>query len=342
MRLAATLLLGILAVAPARAEDRLSLLAFGDTGKETSWPERVMPQYRVGEAMAREDRRAPVQALLLLGDNFYGHGLEVETLVSRLRQNVAGPYCYFLVLTQRGHDAFRKVCDLPPERTHPVPFIAVLGNHDVGLRQGVALQRRGIPRYVGNWLMPERARSYELGAGVSLIAYNSPDVAHGQPTTELERALRESKGPWRILAAHHPIANPGAGWHADDTQRVLDAIAAAGVPVHLFLAGHQHSLQALLAPGAALHVVSGAGGANIRHISPTPHERLFGEARYGFVRVDASPVALDVTFLALDGVFDRDAEPRARFRIAPDGTVTGPLSAPAVAGRGAGPARARR
>ena len=307
---------------PAHGEDSLSLLAFGDTGKETSWPERVMPQYRVGEAMAREDRRAPVDALVLLGDNFYGHGLREKTLKRRVRENVAGPYCYFLMLTPKGRRAFRHVCDLAPGETHPVPFIAVLGNHDVGLDQGVDLQRHEIPHFVGNWLMPEEARSYELGAGVSLVAYNSPAITHGAPTTALERALRESKGPWRILAAHHPIANPGAGWHADDTERVLAAITAAGKPVHLSLAGHQHSLQALRAPGAALHIVSGAGGAAIRHISPTPDERLFAESRYGFARVDATPEALDVTLLSLFGPLDRNAEPRAKFRITPSGEVS--------------------
>ena len=278
-----------------------------------------MPQYRVGEAMAREDRRAPVAALVLLGDNFYGHGLREKTLKRRVRENVAGPYCHFLMLTRKGRRAFRDVCDLAPEQTHPVPFIAVLGNHDVGLGQGVALQRHDIPRYVGNWLMPEQARSYELGAGVSLIAYNSPGIGDAEAAAALERALRESRGPWRILAAHHPIADPGKGWRDEHSAPVLAAIAAAGKPVHLFLGGHQHSLQALRAPGAALHVVSGAGGAEIRRISPTPHERLFAEARYGFVRVDASAEGLDVTLLSLFGPFDRSAEPRAKFRIAPDG-----------------------
>jgi hypothetical protein len=326
-----------LVAAPARAET-LSFLAFGDTGKETSWPARVMPQYRVGEAMAREDRRAPVQALLLLGDNFYGHGLEPETFERRVRQNLAAPYCYFLMLTRAGREALGRSCDRPAEETHPVPFLAVLGNHDVGLGQGVALQRHEIPRFVGNWLMPEEARSYELGAGVSLVLFHSTEIVHGRPAHALERALRESQGPWRIVAAHHPIADPGKGWRADYTARVLAAIEAAGRPVQLFLAGHQHSLQALRAPGAALHVVSGAGGAQIRSISPTPHESLFAEARYGFVRVDASPAALDVTFLSLSGPFDRTAEPRARLRVSPDGAV----SAPPAGDPEAGPAGARR
>jgi hypothetical protein len=312
--------LALAAAVSARAET-LSLLAFGDTGKQTSWPERSMPQYRVAEAMAREDRRAPVQALLLLGDNFYGHGLVAETLERRVRENLAGPYCHFLALTRAGRRVLGDACDRAPEATHPVPFLAVLGNHDVGLGQGSALQRHGIPRLVGNWLLPEDARSYELGAGVSLVLFHSTEIVHGAPAHALERALRESRGPWRIVAAHHPIADPGKGWRADYAARVLAAIEASGRSVHLFLAGHQHSLQALRAPGAALHVVSGAGGAQIRSISPTPHESLFAEARYGFVRVDASPAALDVTFLSLRGPWDRTAEPRAHLRVTPDGAV---------------------
>jgi hypothetical protein len=155
---------------------------------------------------------------------------------------------------------------------------------------------------------------------VSLVAYHSPGIAE-RGSAALGRALAGSRGPWRILAAHHPIADPGKGWHAEDTAPVLAAIEAAGQPVHLFLGGHQHSLQALRAPGAALHIVSGAGGASLRGISPTPHERLFAEARYGFARVDVSPEALEVTLLSLLGPFDREAEPRARFRVTPRGDV---------------------
>jgi len=281
-----------------------------------------MPQYRVGEAMSREDRRAPVQALLLLGDNFYPAGLREDTLAARVADNLAGPYCYFLMLTERGREQLHDVCHLAPDETHPIPFLAVLGNHDTGRGDAVRLQRHGIPELVGNWVMPEDAHSYELGAGVSLILYHSSPIAHGAPATALVAALRESKGPWRILAAHHPIADPGAGLHLDDAQVVLDAIAEAGKPVQLMLAGHQHSLQAIRAPGAALHIVSGGGGAEIRHVSPTKADRLFAEARYGFARVDVYPDALEVTLLALFGSFDVNAEPRAKFRITQDGEVT--------------------
>jgi hypothetical protein len=319
------LLCALLLASPAAhaAEDELSLLALGDTGKPVSWPTTWLPQYRVGEAMAREDRRSPVEALLFLGDNFYPDGLSRRTLRDRLRENLAGPYCHFLLLTQKGRRALRDVCDRRPEETHPVPIIAVTGNHDHGRRQGVRLQRERLPVFLGNWLMPEQARSYEIGAGVSVVAFHSELVNQGLPADALADALRASRGPWRIVIAHHPIADPGAGWNEPYGDRVLAAIEAAGQPVHLFLAGHQHSLQALRGPGAALHVVSGGGGADVRALSPAGAERLYGEAAWGFVRVDASPAALDVTFLALDGPFDRNAEPRARFRVTPEGEVVG-------------------
>lgn len=321
MRFALAVALGCLLGASAAAEAELSLLALGDTGKPTGWPAALSAQYRVGEALAREDRRAPVEAIVFLGDNFYPRGVSRRSLKERVRENLAAPYCHFLWLTARGRRALRDHCARPLEETHPVPLIAVLGNHDVARRRSAELERSGIPRFVGNWVMAEGARSYELGAGVSLVAYDSNQVDGGRPATALERALAASKGPWRILAAHHPIADPGAGWHADETESVLAAIRAAGVPVHLSLAGHQHCLQALHAPGAALHVVSGGGGADVRPLAETPAERLYAEARHGFARVDVTPDALEVTLLALRGRFDRTAEPRARFRIARDGTV---------------------
>jgi hypothetical protein len=313
----------LLLTAPAAlAGDTLSLLALGDTGKGRLWPKSLRAQYRVGEALAREDRRAPVEALVFLGDNFYPRGLTPETLRARVGENLAAPYCHFLALTERGFAELGERCRRPPEATHPVPIVAVLGNHDVGLAQGVALQRTGIPAWIGNWLVPGTARSYELGAGVSLVAFHSPDVADGAAADALAAALRAARGPWLIVAAHHPVADPGAGWRSAYAERVRAALRAAGRPVHLFLAGHQHSLQALRAEGAALHVIAGGGGADLYPLAPSRGaERLFGVAAHGFARVDASPDALVVTLLALDGPFDRDAEPRARLRIRPDGGV---------------------
>src|SRR3990172_6165237 len=104
--------------------------------------------------MAAEDRSAPVDGLLLLGDNFYPDGLSERELEDRLRENVVGPYCRFVALTPRGEASLRATCPEPAALRHPVPIYAVLGNEDYDLRESPALQRERIPEYVPNWRMP--------------------------------------------------------------------------------------------------------------------------------------------------------------------------------------------
>src|SRR5262249_46011420 len=184
MRLATLLILAAMCGAPAPAggaERRLSVLAPRGTRPPPPLPRGRPPPYPPGGAMAREDRRAPVQALLFLGDNFYPKGLTALEVPERLRENVAGPYCYFLMLTRQGRHDVHDVCNLAPERTHPVPIVAVTGNHDVELGQGVGLQRERLPHYLGNWLMPAEARAYELCAGVSVIAFHPQPIMDGAP-----------------------------------------------------------------------------------------------------------------------------------------------------------------
>ena len=58
-----------------------SLLAVGDTGQQ--W--RALPWFRegqltVGAAMQREHARAPVDALVLLGDNLYGDSEDMAVM----------------------------------------------------------------------------------------------------------------------------------------------------------------------------------------------------------------------------------------------------------------------
>ena len=81
----------------AAARPLSSLLAVGDTGDR--WgplPWLFEGQLAVGTAMRREHARAPVDALMLLGDNFYPDGLLATELVPRIVENVARPYCAFI------------------------------------------------------------------------------------------------------------------------------------------------------------------------------------------------------------------------------------------------------
>ncbi len=273
---------------------RLSLLAVGDTGRLPLVSGAPSPQTAVARGLAAEDRRSPIDALVFLGDNFYPHGLRAGELVSRVRRNLVEPYCRFVELKGWASPEVAEACPLPEAERHPVPIYAVLGNHDYDTRESPALQLEAIPWFISNWTLPDGlARTYELGEGVSLILFQSAPVYQGKDPAALRRAIRRARGPWRIVASHRPMkAAKGLKPRRSALARayveaVERAMKEAGLPVHLYLAGHEHNLQVLTMepPAPPLHIVAGSG-ASVRSVKPgIPPPRFMAE-RLGFVRVD--------------------------------------------------------
>jgi hypothetical protein len=272
---------------------RFSLLAVGDTGQPPTWLPWLAGQTAVASGLDEEDRRAPSQGLLLLGDNFYETGLEAEELVGRVRGNLVAPYCRFVELRGPRSAEVAGGCQ-PGRRGLPAAIYAVLGNHDLEAPESRELQIREVPRFVSNWRMPEQsAAALEIAEGVSLILFDSTLLRESGDAGPLRAALAASRGPWRILAGHHP-----AGTSRDDHYKkargvgdygalVETAIRDAGVPVQLMLAGHEHNLQLLQRPepGPRLVAISGGGSSPARVKSESPG-RLFSYEGLGFARVD--------------------------------------------------------
>jgi hypothetical protein len=311
----------------------LSFLAVGDTGKPVEVLDALDPGKAVARALAAEDDRDPIEALVLLGDNFYPDGLEKDELKDRLRENLVGPYCRFIELTPRGAGSLREAC---PEKdaVHPIPIFAVLGNHDYGERESPELQRRVVPDYVRSWRMPkDDVGVRELRGGVSLILLDTNRVARtdGDDDDDVVEAIRESQGPWRVIAAHHPMPRAGRGYDPRFRERMERILARAGVPIHLYLAGHEHNLQAFPASGAspALHLVAG-GGSDIREVSDADPSRTFALGALGFARLDfdRKPKPRLVATLLEVPAPPLPSRPRVvvTFEIAPDGTVQSPAS----------------
>jgi hypothetical protein len=305
----------------------LSLLAVGDTGQPVTALTALDPGHAVAAAMAEEDARAPVDAVVLLGDNFYPDGLEEDELKDRLRENLVGPFCRFVALTPRGAGSLREAC--PEARAlHPVPIYAVLGNHDYGERESPDLQRKLVPEYVSSWRMPAGdVEVQELEGGVSLVLIDSNRVGRDDGgDREVVRALRRSRGPWRVIAAHHPMPDVGRGYDARFERRMGELIAAAGVPIHVYLAGHEHNLQALAgeAPGPALHLVAG-GGSDVRELGEGDPRRRFGSASLGFARIDVHDGPRPRLVASLHEVpappLPRRARPAARFEVLESGEM---------------------
>jgi hypothetical protein len=286
-------------------EAQVSLLAVGDTGEP---PSRLPldPQLRVGRAMALVHAARPVDALVLLGDNFYPRGLASHELVERVRGNLVKPYCAFVVL--RGPRS-REVADACPSGIAPtrsVPIFAVLGNHDYETPESAELERDAVPSFVSNWSVPAGvAEVHELPGGVSLVLAQSEELLGSADVAPLRDVLARSRGPWRIVALHRPVAEGITGGTKSDakteafTARVRGAIAESGVAVQLLLSGHDHNLQVFegTSPGPYLVVVAGSGGGD-RDTEFTATSRRFALVRIGFARIDLVGTGADARLVA--------------------------------------------
>lgn len=279
---------------PLAAELLFSLLAVGDTGEPPPLLPFLHTQRAVGLGLAAEDRRQPADALVLLGDNFYPDGLERRDMVSRLRENLVAPYCRFVDLSAPRSGLVRNACSLSPSERHPIPIYAVLGNHDYDDPESPSLQRDAVPGFVANWHVPGGvAEAVDLPQGVSLVLADAIALESAEDPTALGEALRQARGPWRILVIHRPIAETRESRGERSRRRfdayrarVLGQLADSGATVHLVLSGDEHNLQVIAMPPPAppLQIVAGSGSSTKPYAS-NPDARFQLQAP-GFARVD--------------------------------------------------------
>ena len=171
---------------------------------------------------------------------------------------------------------------MPLGERRPIPLLAVLGNHDWRAPESPDLEQDAIPRYLANWrLQKGGAFAVETAAGVSLVLFDSTHGRTPEGLRSLTAALAGTRGPWRVVLAHHPIDASAKG------QLMREAIAASGVPVHFWLAGHEHNLQLGEpgAPGPSLQVVAGAGSHATGIKYDLPGRRVFRRS-LGYARLD--------------------------------------------------------
>jgi len=279
---------------PVSTETRLRFFAVGDTGRLRPFPRLFEGQWAVARAMAREAAREPVDALVLLGDNFYTDGLTREGLVERIRANVVAPYCFLLRLDGPRSAEVESACGVPPATRHAARIFAVLGNHDLETEGSAALQRDVVPDFVPDWRMARGlAETVRLADGVDLILFESePAIDDREAVTNAVRdAILAAEGPWRILATHRPIATDDLGRPrlGGYPRFVLDGIEAAGRPVQLVLAAHHHNLQVFEvgAPTPSLQLGLGSGARAEPPLASADHPAArFGLQALGFAQID--------------------------------------------------------
>jgi hypothetical protein len=272
------------------SESSSSLLAVGDVGQPAGYTGLFDTQLAVAAGLDFAHRDREVDALVLLGDNFYPLGLTRENLIERIRQNLVRPYCRFVDLNGSRAASVASACALSPELRRPVPILAVLGNHDTMTPGSAALQRREVADFVSNWRMSRDAADVsELPGGLSVIHFDSVALRDGASTDPLVDALRASRGPWRVLAAHHPILESGLVEEDAYRDLLLQALAEAGVRAHALLTGHEHNLQIGVTglPALPLQAIAGSG-SGARPARSQILGRQFAQVSPGFARVDVA------------------------------------------------------
>lgn len=281
------------AVRPTTQTPRFSLMVAGDTGRHRHFAELLEGQLSVAREMTREAERSPVDGLLLLGDNFYPHGLERRTAVERIRDQLVRPYCHFLRLDGPRSGEVSDACPIAEAQRVPVPIFAVLGNHDIELPGSAELERHLIPEFLPDWHMSNGlAEVFEVAPGISLILFESEISIRDEHAMKqaLHEAIAESRGPWRIVAAHRPIATDDLGFppRGGYPDWIREAIAESGRPVQLFLAGHHHNLQVfeLGPPTPLLEIGLGSGSRAEPPLAQDHPDARFGALDLGFGRVD--------------------------------------------------------
>jgi tartrate-resistant acid phosphatase type 5 len=257
------------------------VVAFGDFGNGSS------NQKRVARAMAEHDRTQPFDFGITLGDNFYRKGL-----------------------SSPDHPRWRTDWEDLYEGL-AIRFYATFGNHDYkDLKSpGAEIERSRTSR---SWCLPRPYYTFTAGP-VQFFALDTVPVDQrsldGKGPTRaseqrvwLERALASSRATWKVVYGHHPVYTNGE--HGEDLGE-LPAVKGYLLPLirnqaDVYIAGHDHDLQALKPDGGVTFFISGGGGKERRPLR-TSRCRAWAESTYGFAVLEATREEMTVRFFGADG-----------------------------------------
>jgi tartrate-resistant acid phosphatase type 5 len=290
------------------------LLLLGDWGYED-----FAAQSRVADAMQRyvRERGIKTDALLMLGDNWYGPlpgGAESERWKTQFEE-------------------------MYPKSVFDCPAYAILGNHDYQrMPESKVDAELAYAKKAGTrWTMPSQWYRFEFPAKkplVTVIALDS-NVPHPEGPqakgvnftltaeqyaeqltwlkTELEKPLQT---PFLIVMGHHPIYSNGP--HGDHKVLLADwEPLLRKHKVHMYLAGHDHDMQHLEFEGhPTSFVLSGGGGADLYTLKIEEAQRgPYASKVYGFSRLEVTPELLRLEHL------DETGRVIHGFTKSPDGAV---------------------
>lgn len=277
------------------------LLMIGDWGYTDDHP--AQSDVAVGMRRYVQEQRLRPEALLLLGDNWYGP----------LDGGVRSP---------RWQKQFE---EMYPSETFDCPAYAILGNHDYQrwpnskVDAELEYARAGKTR----WTMPDRWYRFEFPAIDPLVTFLALDsnmppshggAGHGRDFTLTAQQQAEQlswlhaelarprKTPFLAAMGHHPVYSDGM--HGDHLVLIRDWDPLFREhKVDIYLAGHDHDLQHLEFEGhPTSFFLSGGGGADLYDLRIDPSERgPYGQKVYGFSHLSVNPNQMTLRHLGVNG-----------------------------------------
>lgn len=263
------------------------------------------------------------QALLFLGDNWYGP----------LEGGASSP---------RWQKQFE---EMYPPSEFPVPAYAVLGNHDYqrfpGSKVDAELEYARNGKYGGahtRFTLPARWYSFEFPAKNPLVTFialdsNMPNSKHKEffgkdftltPAEQAEQLVwfenelkKPRTTPYLSVIAHHPVYSDGP--HGDHATLIKDWDPLfKKYNVGLYMAGHDHDLQHLeFADHPTTHFLSGGGGADLYTLKVEQSQRgPYAQKVYGFSHISITPKQMTLRHL------DQGGKLLHAFTKTPEGKVT--------------------
>ena len=280
------------------AKDGLHFLAIGDFG--TGAADQRAVSKAMQDFVAKNSLKS--EAMLLLGDNFYGptkDGLTVDS--KRWRTDIEEMY---------------------PASVFPEPQYVVLGNHDYHDNAGGQDVQLAYSKKAGvRWKMPAKWYRQDFGGVLTVLFLDSnlpavsgaKDKKTGKSRASLtadeakeqmawlKAELAKPRAPFTLVVAHHPIYSNGD--HGD-----TKALVAEWEPllqehkIHAYLCGHDHDLQHLEVEGKfTSHILSGGGGAKTRKLEHPERKMPYGKDVHGFTHITVKADALIFAHHGVDG-----------------------------------------
>src|SRR5215475_8936756 len=274
-------LLGLMSLvfgaATARQNDPKSLIfaAIGDSG------DGGKGQYAIAQRMVEYRRKAPIDFILMLGDNIYGGGKP-----KYFKREFEAPYKDLL---EAG-----------------VKFYAALGNHDV-LEAGYHVKYKDFNM--------DGKRYYNFIKGAEVDALDAPLIEFfaldttpekGLDQTQLDwlaKALGDSKARWKVAFMHHSLFSSGRMHPPYLTMRNQLHPLFVKYKVDLVLAGHTHVYERVKPQDGVQYITEGCSGKIMRNnlAKGSPLTAHGNDQQQSFLLIHVTPKDLGVEAIGMDG-----------------------------------------